>query len=294
MEISLIIPVYNEALAIQEVVKEYEQLLKSKKYKYEIIVIDDGSKDNTVEIVKKMNVRLIQLPENRGTGAATNVGILNAKYETIIMTDGDCTYPAAPIPLMLEQLKDHDMVIGARISEKGTLKILRSTIKFLIRKLAEFISGYKIPDLNSGLRIFKKNDVLKFFNILPNTHSWVSTITLCYLCNYYNVKFIPIEYHKRKGKSSFHFFKDTYNYLALIFRTIMYFYPLKIFIPLSIIIISFGCIRAIAHSLVGPLIQSDIIIITIGGFSIIVGLLADLIIKSTRSQYFKWVKGSIR
>lgn len=292
MEVSLIIPVYNEEDTIKKVVKDSIKVLKKNKYKYEIIVIDDASQDKTNIIIKNLEVKSIRHLENMGVGAARKTGILAARYNNIVMIDGDTTYPVNVIPQLLDNLKNYDMVIGARTSEQGTLKRIRIFTKTLICKLAEFISGSKIKDLNSGLRAFKKEHVLKFFNILPNTHSWVSTLTLCYLCNYYSIKYIPIQYFKRKGKSTFHIIKDTYNYISLIFRTIMYFYPLKFFTPISILIMSYGITMALYHGFKNKIIRSDIIIITIGSFIAILGLLADLIVKSTKNQYFKWNNNS--
>lgn len=295
MNVSFIIPVYNEEQAVKEVVEDIAAVLKKNRIKYEILIVDDGSTDRTPEVLKTLDVRVIRHPTNQGNGAATKTGIMAAKYDTIMMTDADATYPTEDIPRMLEMMKDHDMVVGARKSEKGTMKMLRVPVKFFIRKLAEFISGHKIPDLNSGLRAFRKSDALRFFNILPNTHSWVSTITLCYLSNYYSVKYTPIDYFKRKGKSKFHPIRDTYNYTALIFRAVMYFYPLKIFIPLSLLILAFGVYRSIVHAVVekGSIIASDIILLFCAGFVAVIGLLADLIIKATRNQYFKWNKSGL-
>src|SRR5258706_441233 len=132
------------------------------------------------------------------------------------------------------------------VAEKGTMFILRRPVKFLIRRLASYMAGYPIPDLNSGLRIIRKSVALKYFYLLPNTHSWESTITLAFLCNHQKVKYIPIDYFKRSGgTSSFHPVKDTYNYISLIIRTIMYFNPLRIFLPLFLFILLPGLIKSI-------------------------------------------------
>ncbi len=290
MNVSIIIPVYNEEKSIKNIIIELKKILSKNKLKYEIIVVDDGSTDNTPNIVKSLKVNLITHKKNKGVGAARKTGILNAKYENIVMIDGDSTYPINAIPELLKQLKTYDLVIGYRKKEAGTFKILRKPVKLLIKSLAEFITGEKIKDLNSGLRAFKKSDILKFFNILPNTHSWVSTQVICYLSNYYTIKYIPIEYYKRKGKSTFHPIKDTYNYISLIFRTILYFSPLKIFFPLSSLVMIYGLIKALIDGIHGKIINSDIIIIILGGFIFIIGILADIIIKSTKNQYFKWIK----
>src|SRR5437773_10866088 len=138
------------------------------------------------------------------------------------------------------------MVIVARRVEKGTFFFIRKPAKFFIRKVASYLSGVSIPDLNSGLRVIKKTVALKYFYLLPNTHSWESTITLAFLCNHQKVKFVPIDYFKRSGGvSSFHPVKDTYNYISLMIRTIMYFNPLRMFLPLSFFIFIVGATKAV-------------------------------------------------
>ena len=183
---------------------------------------------------------------NKGVGGARKTGIINAKYEYIVTSDADGTYPAEPIPEMLEAMPDNEMVVGARRMERGTLFFLRAPAKLFIRKVASYLSQYPIPDLNSGLRIFRKTTALKYFYLLPDSHSWESTITLAFLCNHERVKFIPIDYFKRTGGiSSFHPVKDTYNYISLIIRTVMYFNPLRIFLPLSFMILVVGLSKSI-------------------------------------------------
>ena len=285
---SIIIPVYNEEESIVEVITDIIKNLKNKRLKYEIIIIDDGSTDNIQKITSKFNIKYIRHEINKGVGAARKTGIKAAKYDFIVMLDGDGTYPADRIYDLILELKNADMVVGARIKESGTFNLLRKFIKFIIRILASYIAGFKIPDLNSGMRSFKKRIALNFFNILPNTHSWVSTITLCFLCNDYNVKYIPIDYYKRKGKSTFHPIKDTYNYISLVFKTIMYFNPLKIFLPMSLGILIWGIYRTVYHAkftVRSKILESDIIIIIVGALIGIYGLLADLIVKQFKFQY---------
>jgi len=153
-------------------------------------------------------------------------------------------------------------------------------VKWFIRKIAEYITGKRIPDLNSGLRAFKKEVVMKFFNVLPEGHSWVSTITIALFSNSYDIKFIPVEYYKRKGKSTFHPIRDTSAYFLLVFRAVMYFKPLKVFFPPGFIIFIGGVARTVYDAKVLHRIkESDIIIILVSIFIMTLGLLADLIVK---------------
>lgn len=279
-KVSIIIPAYNEEKAIGEVLDSVKEVMNKTKWSYEIIVVDDGSSDKTPEIAQNKGVGVIQHIENKGTGVATTTGIKNAHGEIVVMVDADGSYPVQDIPRLLEYMNTYDMVIGARRSETGSLPILRRPAKFIIRKLAEYVTRKKIPDLNSGLRAFKKEMALNFFNILPEGHSWVSTLTIASLSNGYDVKYIPIDYYKRKGKSTFHPLKDTANYFFLIFRTIMYFKPLKIFAPIAIIVFISGVARTIYDGKVLLHIkESDVIIVLTGILIGVLGLLADLIVK---------------
>ncbi len=286
IKVSIVLPTYNEAAALPSVLNDLQKVMDSSSYDYEIIVVDDGSTDNSAQIAKDLCVRVIRHARNRGTGRSRKTGIRYAKGDIVVMTDADGTYPVDRIPDMLAYFPSYDMVIGARDKEAGTVKALRRLVKALILTLANFITGEKIPDLNSGLRAFKKDVALKFFNILPDTHSWVSTITIAFLANEYRVKFVPIDYFPRIGRSTFHPFVDSWNYLSLVIRTIMYFNPLKIFLPTSLFIFLFGIIKLIYDwRVVSDIKESDIMIVIIGVLVGMMGFLGDLIVKEHKSRY---------
>ena len=237
------------------------------------------------QIVSQLpHVRLLRHPYNRGTGAALKTGIRAAHGDLIVMTDGDGTYPNPDIPKLLQYLGEYDMVVGARTSEQGTLKFLRVPAKAFIRSLASFMTGVKIPDLNSGMRAFRKHEAHKSFRFLPSGHSWVSTITMAYLSSDYTVKYVPIDYFPRKGKSSFHFIADTYGYLMLVVRVVMYFNPLKIFLPASFLLVAIGILKFIRdiiyyqNAFFVP--GSTIVILLMGVQLAAIGLLADLIVSA--------------
>ncbi len=285
--VSIVIPVYNEEAAIGDDLDLIKQTMGATGQPYEIIVVNDGSTDRTVEIVSsKPGVKLIHHQQNRGTGAARTTGLRAAKGDIIIMTDGDGTYPNQDMPKLLEHMKQCDMVIGARTREKGTLKWLRAPAKWFIARLAAYLTGTKIPDLNSGFRAFKRNIALEYLSILPTTHSWVSTVTIAFLNGGYLVKYIPIDYHKRKGKSKFHPLKDTYNYVTLVVRTVMYFNPLKVFLPISLLLFSVGGIKMVRDIFTYHFhIPTTTVIIILTAVQLAaMGLLADLIVKKSISR----------
>lgn len=278
--VSVILPAYNEEESLAEEIRKIRSALDGARIPYEFIVIDDASTDRTSEVARKAGVTVLRHERNKGVGGARKTGIVAAKSEVIITSDADGTYPADPIPEMIESLKDQDMVVGARVAERGTLFFLRAPVKLFIRKLASYMAGYPIPDLNSGLRVFRKSVALKYFYLLPNTHSWESTITLAFLCNHQKVKYIPIAYFKRSGGvSSFHPIKDTYNYISLMIRTVMYFNPLRIFLPLSFFIFLIGFVKGVWDFMqFGHIGAMDVLMALTSLVMLVAGLLADLLV----------------
>jgi len=279
--VSVVIPAFNEEEAIADELREITTVMDRSEYQYELIVIDDGSTDRTGEIAKASGATVIRHPVNKGSGASRRTGIHNSQGEIIVMADADGTYPCYQIPELLKWLPEYDQVVGARHTEEGTLKLLRMPTKWFIRHLACFLSGKEIPDLNSGLRAFKRDVMLKFVDFIPDGFSCVTTMTLSFLTNGYTIKYVPIEYFRRVGKSKFHPVRDTYNYMLLVVRMIMYYNPLKIFVPVGMAILVAGLAKAVRDMIVYyfKVTGSAIVAISVGVQIIVVGLLADLIVK---------------
>lgn len=293
LDVSVVLPAFNEEEALGADLDDVRAAMEQSSYSYEVIVVDDGSTDGTAAVaLARPWVRLIRHPFNRGNGAARTTGVLQACGRVVVFTDADRTYPNERIPDMLAQLADGaDMVIGARTSEAGTLRLLRVPAKAMLRRLAEFMSGSRIPDLNSGLRAQRRDSTLRFLPILPTTHSWVSTITLAFLSSGLLVRWLPIDYHRRVGRSTFHPLRDSYNYLSLIVRTVMYFNPLKVFLPLSVALTGLGTAKYVLYDILwrfGPIwpipaMPGTTLALLFTGLQLaVVGLLADLIVRRTR------------
>ncbi len=285
--ISIVVPAFNEEKAIGVDLDVILKTMADTDYQYEVIVVDDGSKDKTAEITREKGVKVIRHPYNKGVGEARKTGIREAKGNIIVMTDADNSYPNREIPQLLKHINEYDMVIGARKNEKGSLKWLRSPVKAMITRIASYIVRRPIPDLNSGFRAFRKDTALKYFNILPAGHSWVSTITIAFLSHNHTVKYIPIDYYPRKGKSTFHPIRDTYSYILLLVTTTMYFRPLKVFSPLSLLLLFYGVIKIVQDSLrTGHLrVREGALMIVLTAFIIgTVGLLADMMVKMHREK----------
>jgi len=177
--LSIVIPAHNEEKAIGAVLDELIEVLEGQKY--EIIVVDDGSTDKTPKIVQqKDSIKLIQHHYNKGYGAAIKTGIKNATNEVILIIDGDGSYPVKAIPELLKEADKYDMVVGARTGKEVKIQLYRRPAKWFLSKLANYLAETKIPDLNSGMRIFRRKEVERFLNILPNKFSFTTTLTLAY------------------------------------------------------------------------------------------------------------------
>lgn len=286
LSVSIVVPVYNEEEAIGNDLDVILRTMDGSGYEYEVIVVDDGSTDGTVGIAESKGVRVIRHPINRGSGASRRTGILQAKGDIIVMTDGDGTYPNQDIPRLLEYIPVFDHVVGARTSEQGSWPWLRAPTKWFIRKLACYLTGMNIPDLNSGFRAFKRDVMLKYLYLLPDGFSCVTTMTLAFLCNGYTVKYVPIDYYKRTGKSKFHPVRDTYNYLLTVVRMVMYFDPLKVFLPVTAFLLVISGIKFVRDVIVyrnpfyvpGVTLMLVFVAFQVGA----IGLLADLMVRKVR------------
>ncbi len=292
--VSIVVPVYNEQDSISATITEISQTMKASSLKCEIIVVDDGSTDNTSQEIQNycqatgvdaencdLKVRFLSHPFNRGYGAALKTGINKASYDCIVITDGDSTYPNEMIPELVAELSNADMVVGARIGNNAKIPLIRKPPKWMLGKLANYLADFKIPDLNSGLRVMKKDIVLKYQNILPEGFSFTTTITLAMLTNGYLVKYIPIKYHTRSGKSKIRPIKDTLNFVQLIIRTVLYFNPLKVFVPMSLLLVISAFVLSFASwKITGRIMDvgSGILLMT-AVMVMAIGMLADLIDK---------------
>lgn len=265
--VSVIIPAYNEENGVGKQISDIQAVLDRSDWNYEIIVVNDGSTDGTLQEIKKYDVTVLNFPQNRGYGAALKAGIAKSRVENILITDADGTYPTEIIPGLLEKIEDYDMVVGARTGENVKIPWTRKPAKWFLRKLAGYLAGQHIPDLNSGLRVMKKTIVERFLHILPSGFSFTTTITLSMLCNDYPVYYHPIEYAKRTGNSKIKP-TDTYHFLLLILRTIIFFNPLKVFLPVGALFFLLGLLKFV------------IIDVPIGNFSetSMIGFLAAFII----------------
>jgi len=282
---SIIIPAYNEEGSIRTVVQNINNKLTNSDSQYEIVVVNDCSTDNTRKEVLEMDipVRLIDHTMNKGYGAALKTGIQQSRYDLIVITDADETYPNEMIIELVSSLvsSDYDMVIGSRTGAIVNIPLIRKPAKWAINCLANYLTRTKIPDLNSGLRVMKKDFVLNHMNILPDGFSFTSTITIAALTNNNPIQYIPINYYPRKGSSKIRPIHDTLNFIQLIIRTALYFDPLRVFIPFSLFLMILAFIVLIISGLAfGKLMDVTFGVVMMASLIVLaIGMLADLIDK---------------
>ena len=288
--VTIILPCYNEEGHVIAEVERITRAMDSSGYSYELLAIDDGSTDQTLAKLHEAAPRFPQLevipmPRNGGSGVVRRIGTQRAQGEFVAWTDADMTYPNERIPELVQVLEKDpmvDQVVGARTSEQGTYKFLRVPAKWVIRKFAERLSGSRIPDLNSGMRVFRREVALPYLRLLPPGFSCVTTITLAFLSNNHEIQYVPIEYAQRAGRSKFKFVSDAYKYILQILRMVMYFNPLKVLMPLALTLLGIGALKAVYDVVVHPVhIADDTVLIVITGLIIgSVALLGDLVVRS--------------
>lgn len=271
---TVVIPAYNERDAIVKTVSEIKALVPE----YQVLVIDDGSIDDTALQAKKAGAEVISHPYNKGYGAALKTGIRNAESQTIVIFDADAQHEVDDIPRMVDMMRSYDMVIGNRGNAVKT-HVHRLPGKWILGKIAGLLIGHRIPDLNCGFRCLKRDQAMRFFNILPNGFSFSTTITLAFYKEGFNVGFVPIGTRKRThGKSEVRFLRDGAKTLLLIARITALFNPLKIFAPVGLFLIGLGGLYGLYGVLTIVHIPSGAVLAILSGILVILfGILADQI-----------------
>ncbi len=284
--LSIVIPAYNEAAAIGPTLEQVQAALTATGLESEIIVVDDGSTDGTADIVAQFPaVRLIRHPRNKGYGAALKTGVRQAHHDTIVILDADGTYPCATIPHLAAEIGPYDMVVGARTGTEVHVPFIRRPAKWVLNRLATYLSGQEIPDLNSGMRAFKRGVVMRFFRLLPSGISFTTSLTLAMLTNDYNVLYIPMNYYPRTGGSKIRPVRDTINFFSLVVRMILSFRPLRVFVPVMTVFVlsSLGKITYDINAYNFHLATSTVVLVTLTFQIIVLGLIADLVVSLHRS-----------
>ncbi|HYI61175.1 MAG TPA: glycosyltransferase family 2 protein [Acidimicrobiales bacterium] len=288
LDVSIVLPVFNEKGHLRTEIDRIRAAMDASGMSYEIIVVDDGSDDGSGEALREISdIRLIPFLTNRGSGSARKHGTRAARGRVVVWTDVDMTYPNDLIPELVREMEGHDQVVGARTSEQGTHKLFRVPAKLLIRKLASYLVQTPIPDLNSGMRAFRRDVALQYVSQLPPGFSCVTTITLTFLAHGYTVKYWPIEYSERAGRSKFHWWRDTRRYLLQVIRMTLSFNPLRVFLPLGLALTAIGGGKLVYDvATYDGRVAVNTVLTLFAAFQVfVVGMLADLVGRATRATH---------
>lgn len=289
-DVTIVLPCYNEETHVVAEVERICAAMDASGTAYELLAFDDASSDGTLARLREAEERLphlevIAFGHNGGAGTVRRIGSQRARGAIVVWTDADMTYPNERIPELVALLHEDpavDQVVGARRQEAGSHRLLRIPAKWAIRKIAEHLTNTRIPDLNSGLRAFRRKVALPYLRLLPPGFSCVTTITLAFLSNQHRVEYLPVDYAKRSGDSKFHFVRDAYRYILQVLRMVMYFNPLKVLMPPALWLLGIGAAKFVFDQVRNPLyIPNNTVMLVMTG--LIVGamaLLADLIVRS--------------
>lgn len=272
--VTVVIPAFNEAAHVADQVRAVDRVMKQTGWTYEILVVDDGSADGTAEAAAGAGVRVLRRVKNRGYGAALKLGVSAAKHPWILITDADGTYPTEAIPELLAKGAVNSMVVGARTGDTVKIQLARRPAKAFLRWLASYLAGQHLPDINSGLRLMRKDLIRRYEHLLPDGFSFTTTITLAAACNSHPVEYVPINYHARLGQSKIRP-RHAYDFTLLILRTIVFFNPLKVFIPTAFLLTLGGLAKFIYDVTLDNLSESAVLLFLAALIVFAVGLLAD-------------------
>jgi glycosyltransferase involved in cell wall biosynthesis len=279
-QISVIIPALNEGLVIENVVKQIHAVVGKLDENHEIIVIDDGSTDDTAMQAREAGAVVIQHPYNIGNGASVKSGIRRARGKILVTIDGDGQHDPNDIPRLVERIGPYDMVVGSRNSESDTAAH-RDVANMVFNSLASYVSERKIEDLTSGFRAVKAHIARQFVYLLPNKFSYPSTITLSVVRAGYSLGYESIKFARRdkKTKSKIKPFQDGMRFLMIILKIAVFYSPLKVFVPLSLFIfllgVSYGLMRIfVLHA---PYGQTSALLMTTAVLTFLVGLVSEQI-----------------
>ena len=284
--ISVIVPVYNEQNAVQSTMTALVATMNSVGLPYEIIAVNDGSTDNTREILAQQeNIRFIDREHNRGYGYSLKEGIEQAKYNWILITDADGTYPIDEIPNLVARQGHYDMIVAERTGGNVQIGLLNLLAKIVLKSLIYFLIQRWIKDINSGLRLFRKEIPYRNWNIIPDGFSFTTTVTLVAAIEHYKLFYHPINYFNRAGQSKIRPVRDFINFFMLIMRIVVYFKPLKFFLSFSFVFFACFVLRALRDlSVVNYIGTLALLFFLLSSLCFFFGLIADMLTNLIRNM----------
>jgi len=263
--VSVVVPAYNEAPSIAAVVRT----LKTSACWHEVIVVDDGSHDDTSGLAESAGAIVVRHPYNKGNGAAVKSGIRRATGEYILILDGDGQHNAADAERLVGRLGEYDLVIGARAAQTQAT-LMRRGGNALLNQFAGYLTGRRIDDLTSGFRTARREYLLEFLHLLPNGFSTPTTTTLAFIKAGYNVAFEPIAARQRVGASKIKLAQDGAKFFVIVLKIVTLFSPLRVFLPISLAAFVLGCVYGIWNAVVHARIPNGAVLLIL--FSVVVFL----------------------
>ena len=280
--VSVVIAARDEARSIGAVVNGVREALSAVQgLDFEVIVVSDGSLDDTAAVARAAGADVVENPLSRGYGAALKRGIRTAAHPFVAIIDGDGTYPAETLPRIVGELqRGADQVVGARTTPRARIPLVRRPAKWLVRTLASWFAGQRVPDLNSGLRGLRRSTLEGVVRFLPDGFSCTTTLTMAGLLSDWSVVWLPVDYHRRTGTSKFRAVRDTCRLVLSLLRAVVYFRPLRLFLPIAMGVGALGAGFAAYDVFVVENLTDKTVLTCLTGLQIFVlGLLADLISK---------------
>jgi glycosyltransferase involved in cell wall biosynthesis len=281
--LSVIVPCFNEERGVGEGLESLLKVTSGLGLPVEILAVDDGSTDATLARLQDFRgrIRILSNGRNMGYGAALKHGLRKARFSLVAIIDADGTYPAEALPALLALVlsEDADMVVGARTGDMVAVPWVRKPAKWFLGKIANYVAGQKIPDINSGLRVFRRDAAIQVYPLYPDGFSFTTTITLAMLTNGFDVRYVSINYKKRIGKSKIHPIREPINFILLITRISLYFAPLKLFAPAGVFFIAMSFLWALfSYIIIGRFADVTTLILFVTGLQLgVLGMLAEMI-----------------
>ena len=276
LAVSIVIPAYNEQDAVGVTIESVRQTLQAAGIRHEIIVVNDGSSDDTLARARASGAHVVNFPHNGGYGRALKAGIAVSTAPLVAILDADGTYPASYLPEMIAMMAYNDMVVGDRGAAMKGVPMIRRPAKWALNGLASLLAQHEITDLNSGLRVFRRGPLEQFVPLLPDAFSFTTTVTLCMLASGKRVSYLPIVYGKRVGQSKIRA-SDFGRFMFLVFRLTVYFQPLRVFLPAGLMLFVLGFVKALYDVYIDNLSETAVLGLLGAVLLWALGLLADMI-----------------
>lgn len=285
--VAVIVPAFNEEGFIRETIERLRgAMARAQGCAFDIICVNDGSTDRTAEILASLpGLTVITHEVNRGYGAALQTGLEQCTHDWIFIVDADGSYDLDDLPRLIAETGPRvEMVVGARAGEGISGAPFRRLARWILRGMVHVLSGVTVPDLNSGMRMFRRGLYEEFRHLLPLGFSFTTTLTVASLYSGYHVRYVPTTYRRRVGKSAIRPVRDFVGFISLLVRLASYFEPLKFFVPISLVLLIVAILRAIRDLLVVGYIGNLAIIFFVLSFqAIVVGILADVVVRRSKS-----------